>query len=134
MQKIKKNIVNNLPKILVLSLLIIPVLAIGQGTPPATRDGLVPCVGGRECDFGQLMVLVDNVIKFVLFKMVIPIAAILFAYAGFTLVTAPGQEAITKAKNTFTDVVLGLAVAIAAYLIIKTLLSILGYDGSWIGL
>jgi hypothetical protein len=67
--------------------------------------------------------------------MVIPIAAIMFAYAGFLMVTAGGEaaHARTKAKSIFTNAVIGLIIAVACWLIIKTILSILGFNGSWIG-
>ena len=100
--------------------------------------GLVPCgttANPKPCDFNQLMNLVNTVIKFILYDMVIPIAAIMFAYAGFLMVTA-GQEtsgARTKAKSIFTNAVIGLIFAVAAFLIVRTILSILGYQGSWIG-
>ena len=98
--------------------------------------GLVACDGtdAKPCGFNQLMDLVNEVIKFVLFKLAVPIAAIMFAYAGFKMVTSGGSsEARGKAKNIFTNAVLGLAVAAGAWLIIRTILSILGYDGDWIG-
>ena len=89
---------------------------------------------GNLCDFNALMALVNRVIGFILYGMVIPIAAIMFAYAGFELVTSGGStEKIGKAKKIFTDVVIGLIIAMAAFLIIRTILSILGYEGDWIG-
>lgn len=101
----------------------------GKGTVDAT--GKIT----DACDFYALMALVNRVIHFVLFDMVIPIAAIMFAYAGFLMVTAGGEAAgaRTKAKSIFTNVVLGLIIAVAAFLIIRTILSILGYNGSWFG-
>ena len=65
-----------------------------------------------------------------------PIAAIMFTYAGFLLITAGGETASarTKAKNILLHTIGGLVVAVAAWLIIHTILSILGYSGSWIGL
>ena len=67
--------------------------------------------------------------------MAIPIAAIMFAYAGFMLVTSGGaSEQRTKAKGIFVSVAIGLALAAACWLIVHTLLSIVGYNGSWIGL
>jgi hypothetical protein len=82
------------------------------------------------------MALVNKIINFVLVDMTVPIAAIMFAWAGFLLVTAGGEVAgaRTKAKSIFWDAVLGLVIAIACWLIIHTLLTILGFDGSWIGL
>ena len=90
---------------------------------------------GNLCDFNALMALVNRVIHFVLFDMVIPIAAIMFVYAGFLIIIEGGEAAgaRTKAKSVFTDVVIGLIIAVAAFLIIRTILSILGYEGSWIG-
>jgi hypothetical protein len=51
------------------------------------------------------------------------------------LVTAGGEAAgaRTKAKNIFTNALIGLIIAVAAWLIVRTILSILGYQGAWIG-
>ena len=65
--------------------------------------------------------------------MALPIAAIMIAYAGFLLITAAGGEQKTKAKNIFFNAVIGLVIAAAAWLIIRTLLLIVGYEGDWIG-
>lgn len=140
MQKIKIYIAKILPTLFIFLMLFIPSFFAVHGATSlipcnnmtTAPDGTVTPAG--TCDFTALMTLIDTVIKFLLFKMVIPIAAILFAYTGFSMVTAPGAEAKTKAKNTFSSVVIGLIIAIAGYLIVKTLLSILGYDGAWIGL
>ncbi|OGI71126.1 hypothetical protein A3C60_00675 [Candidatus Nomurabacteria bacterium RIFCSPHIGHO2_02_FULL_37_45] len=109
----------------------------------SSNTGLVPCnntpdskgVIAQPCDFNAFLALIDKVIKFILFDMAIPIAAIMFVYAGFLLVTAGGEAAgaRTKAKTIFTNAIIGLALAAAAWLIIRTILSILGYDGTWIG-
>lgn len=94
---------------------------------------LVPCDKG--CGFNDFMALINKVIKFILYGMVIPIAAIMFAYSGFLMFTAGGEAAgaRTRAKSIFFSVVWGLIIAVAAFLIIRTILSILGYSGSWIG-
>lgn len=103
----------------------------GGLVPPCSVD---PVTKRCEWRFAEFMKLIDNVIKFLLFKMAVPIAAIMFAYAGFTMVTSGGSpEAKTKAKNIFTSVAIGLIIAVAAWLIIRTILLILGYEGSWIG-
>ena len=80
------------------------------------------------------MSLINDVIRFILFKMVVPIAAIMFAYAGFLMVTSGGStEQWSKAKKIFTNVAFGFIIAVAAWLIIRTILLILGYEGGWIG-
>ena len=127
MTKIKKFIV----PLIVFLMLITPAFSFSanEGT------GLVPCDNvAKVCDFTQFMNLINTVIKFTFEKLVVPIAAIMFAYAGFLLVTA-GEEvasARTKAKNIFMNALIGLVLAAAAWLIIRTILSILGYDGAWI--
>lgn len=90
---------------------------------------------GRDCDFKGLMNLVNIVIKFILYDLAVPIAAIMFVYAGFLMIVPGGESASkrTKAKNIFTNAVIGLLFVAAAFLIVRTLLSILGYQGSWIG-
>ena len=51
--------------------------------------GLVPCGGAGEtsCNFDMFIVLAKNVIDFLIFVLAMPLAAILFAYAGFLLLT-----------------------------------------------
>lgn len=100
----------------------------------SSAEPLVTCY--EDCGWNELMDLVNTVINFILLKMVLPLSAIMFAYAGFLLVTAGGEtaHARTKAKEIFLNTVIGLAVAVAAWLIISTILAILGWDGSWIGL
>jgi len=114
----------------------------GTACVPTQSGGLVPCNNtpddkghiANPCDFNQLMNLVNKVIHFILFDMVIPIAAIMFAYAGFELVTSGGStEKRGIAKKVFFNALLGFIIAIAAFLIIRTILSILGYSGSWLG-
>jgi hypothetical protein len=105
-------------------------------TDTSSDGGLVKCGKGSSpsCNFTDFMTLVNTVIQFLLFKMAVPIAAIMFAYAGFTMVISGGSpEAKTKAKTIFTNVALGLIIAVAAWLIIRTILLILDYEGGWIG-
>lgn len=98
--------------------------------PSDTGTGLVKCT--ENCGFYELLDLINRVIDFILFKMVVPIAAIMFAYAGFELVTSGGStEKKSKAKSIFTNVAIGLIIAVAAFLIVQTILSIVGYDKSW---
>lgn len=133
MQKFKKIITILSFLTFTLLLFIVPAISFAEFPPASDWKGLVPCVDGQACDFSQFMVLIDNVIKFVLYGMAIPIAAISFAYTGFKMITAPGGEAKTKAKEVFANTVFGLVLAFAAFLIVKTILSVLGYTGTWIG-
>lgn len=107
----------------------------------AFLDGetLVPCghmddkgVIQNPCSFKDFTTLVNAIITFAL-VLALPIAGIMFAYAGFLMVTSAGStEARGKAKNIFKNAAFGLIIAAGAWLIVRTILSILGYDGAWI--
>ncbi len=102
-------------------------------------DTLVPCghadskgVINNPCSFVDVLTLINAVIKFILFKLAVPIAAIMFFYAGFELVTSGGStEKRGTAKKVFTSTVYGLVLAAGAWLIIRTILSILSSEGAW---
>ena len=100
--------------------------------PPCGKDPVTgKCVWGWQ----ELMTLVNNIVTFALVYLTVPIAAVMFAYAGFLMVTG-GEEiasAKTKAKNIFLNTVIGLVLALAAWLIIKLVLQTLGWEGEWIG-
>ena len=122
-----------------------PTPSAGAGTSTnsgsdAGGGGLVKCGTERDkdnnitnpCGFNDVLTLINTVIKFILFNLALPIAAIMFAYAGFELVTSGGStEKKSKAKEIFTNVAIGLIVIAVAFLIIQTILSIVGYDQSW---
>ena len=131
-----KKIAKFLIPVLIFLMLLAPAISLADFDP---ARGLVPCnntpsTNGtipetEKCDYYAFLKLINILIYFVLYYMAIPIAAIMFVYAGFLLVTA-GEEvasARTKAKGIFWNAFLGLVIAAAAWLIVKTLLSILGY-------
>src|SRR6185436_3034780 len=108
-------------------ILIMPVVSF------AAFGGLVPCdnlTPATECNFGAFLKLVNNVVKFIFVDLAVPIAAIMFVYAGFELVTSGGStEKRGTAKKVFTNALIGLVLAAAAWLIVRAILSILGYSG-----
>ena len=110
-------------------MLVVPVVSLAKG--------LVPDCPSTGCGWTEFMTLINNVIHFILFYLVIPIAAIMFFYAGFELVTSGGStEKRGTAKKVFTNAVIGLVIAAGAWLIIHTILSILNPTvgaWSWIG-
>jgi len=123
--------------LLVFLILALPALSLAQGKIVSQNGGLVSCdnSAAHPCDWTALMSLVNNIINFIIYYMAIPIAAIMFAYAGFLLITAGGEAAgaRTKAKSIFTNAIIGLVLAVACWLIIKLVLNIVGYSGAWIG-
>ncbi len=89
--------------------------------------GLIPCV--NNCGFADIMKLINGVVGFIFKDLVIPISAIMFAYAGFELVTSGGStEKKSQAKKIFLNVAIGLAFAAGAYLIVHAILGIVGVN------
>lgn len=87
----------------------------------------------NACDFNAVMDTVNRIINFLLL-LSLPIVAIMFAYAGGTLLLSGGNpSARTKAKEIFFAAVIGLVIAFCAYIIIHLILTTLGYEGGWIG-
>ena len=91
--------------------------------------GLVNCDGiNVKCNFCTLGEMTNNLINW-LFGFLIVLAVLVFAFAGFRLVTSGGStEAVTYAKQRFTYVVIGLLLMLAAWLIVDTVLK--GLTGS----
>lgn len=123
----KKSLTKYFIFIIVFMIFLMPMISLAAG--------LVPCDNvTNKCDFNQLMNLANTIIQFVLFDLALPITAIMFVYAGFELVTSGGStEKRGTAKKVFTSAVIGFVIAIAAWLIVKTILTIMGYSGAWIG-
>jgi hypothetical protein len=93
--------------------------------------GLVPCGGPGDkyakCDFNTLMIMINGLIDFLLFKISLPIAAIVFAYVGFLILFSGGDEGKHKqARSIATNLVFGIVIALVAWLIVKTILVGLG--------
>ena len=99
--------------------------AINQST-----GGIVKCVD--NCGFADFIELLNRIVKFIMFDLAVPIAAIMFAYAGFELMTSQGETSKReKAKKIFTNVAIGLILVVSSFIIIQTILSIVGYDKTW---
>ncbi len=122
----------------IILVLIAPALSFAAPEIKSYNGGIVPCDGSKEhpCDFNAFMSLINNIINFAIFYLAVPIATIMFAYAGFLMVTA-GEEAAgarTTAKGIFMNTLTGLVIALLSWVVVHSLLEALGYKGSWIGL
>lgn len=95
-------------------------------------SGIVPCDGVVEdCDYNQAINLIKRGMNFI-FIMIIPIAAIAFSYAGYLLLFQGSKpESRTKARDVILKVFIGIAIVLAAWLIVKTILVSLGVTQTW---
>lgn len=96
------------------------------------ENGFTQCGYGEtyDCDFNQLLATVDRIIKFALYVIILPLAAILFAWSGIKLIIARAQgkqAALSDAKKMFGIVLLGLVFAMGAWVIVKFVLVVFGY-------
>lgn len=92
----------------------------------AEQKGLVPCGNSGEplCTFADFAVLGNRIVDFLLVTVLIPLATISIAIAGFRYILAFGNESTAKAVHErIKNTVIGIVIALAAYLIVKTVLS-----------
>lgn len=80
--------------------------------------GLIPC--DTNCTFNDLIILANNIIKFLMYDVAVPLAALGFMWAGANLVLNQNKEgAWSDAKERFTDMAKGFGIILGAYLVIK---------------
>lgn len=101
-------------------------------SPIANYSGLVPC--GRDgqgaCQMCHTVQLVNGVTAWLVGILSIA-AAIMFVIAGFRLVTANGNPSVMQdAKNMITNVAIGFAIVLAAWLLIDLMMKTLLGGGS----
>ena len=104
----------NIPTILATAIFALPVFAWAQVG--------IPC-NGPDCGFDDLIILANNIIKFLMFSVAVPLAAIGFMWMGAKMVLLPNKEsAKTEAKDGAMLIVQGFAIMLGAYVFIKTIL------------
>lgn len=82
------------------------------------------------CDFNQLMIMINTIIHFLLFTIATPLVALIICYVGFLFLTSGGSaENRTKGKKILKNVIIGYIVALAAWLVINTIVKTLGFTG-----
>jgi hypothetical protein len=104
--------------------LILPAVSFAQ----LQYDGLVPICGtpsspGGQCELCHVIELANNLIDFIIIYVSWPVAAVLFAYAGFTYMTSAGNPGgMGTAKTIFTNVAIGFIIVLAAWLVIDAIM------------
>lgn len=111
---------------------IVPDCNITGATEVDTSSSTQALKYSQPCDFEMLITLINNVINFLLVYFATPLAAIIFAYAGFLLIFSSANEHNkSHAKGIIMKVVIGYVIALAAWLIINTILMVLGFDQAY---
>lgn len=82
------------------------------------------------CDFNNVMNIINKVISYLLVVLATPLFALIIIYTGWLYLSSGGSsENVTKAKHIFKNALIGYVIALAAWLIVKTILSALGFVG-----
>lgn len=102
-------------------LIFIPVFVFAQQSDP-----IIPNCS-PNCGYNDLLQLVNNIIKWIVLVSM-PIAAGVFAWAGFTYMTTGVVDERTKAKNMIQKVFIGFVFILSAWLIVSTILNALLAD------
>ena len=102
--------------------------------PSLVQAGLVPC-GLAEDDLDQegdqtvpctichLFLMLSNIIKFVMFKIVPPLAALMLIVGGIMFFFAgTNPEMFNQAKSIIISVAIGLGIVFGAWVIVNTIL------------
>lgn len=85
---------------------------------------IVPDCKGETCTFAHLFQLGNNIIDFML-RLMVPLAAVGFAIAGFFILFSGGDTGkVSKGKEIMWTVLYGMLFMLLAYAIIKTLLTV----------
>lgn len=102
-------------------------------TPVDVQAALLTCSEGDTCNFCELTRTLDNIIDWVV-TVAILIATIGLAYAGFRMSSSRGDvSTFTAAKEMLWNIVVGLFIIMAAWMIVDTIIKTLagGDLGVW---
>ncbi|MDO8522487.1 MAG: hypothetical protein Q7S08_04395 [bacterium] len=106
-----------------------PIVNCSGALPGTTVDGKTQAA----CTVCDIAKTAQNVLNTAIYIAVF-LSAILFAYAGIIYVTNIANHGeITKAKNIFSNVLIGLVIILASWLVIDTLMKILVNEKAIIG-
>jgi hypothetical protein len=100
-------------------------IATGQNPDagPLNKDGT------QACGFPQFMELLNRIINFLIFLVAPIIAVCVILYAGFLILTSGGStEKVSQARGMLTKMIVGLVIAMGAWLLVKAILVSLGVD------
>lgn len=119
--------------LVVFVILMLPIVAGAQsGLPKQIVPESCNQPGGCSsiCDIGELA---QNVLNYGIFVMVV-LSAFMFAYGGWKMMTSGGNsEMYAQGKRVFVNVLIGLIMVLAGWIVIDTLMKTLVPGGTGFG-
>lgn len=93
--------------------------------------------GGEDqpaCKLIDIFKVFKNILEFVWFSIIPPIAILMLIIGGIMFITSSGNpDALKKSKALLTSIVIGLIIIYGAWLVINLFFTIIGVE-SWTGL
>ena len=127
-----------------LSIIFIPFLAqawsIGDQIVPNTcgignlPNNIADCPGdtGCPCGIAEFFTMLSNIYSFIVLEIASPLAVIAIAIGGILMLISAGNPGMfSLGKNILYAAIIGLVLAFGSYLIIDSIVTILGYTGTW---
>ena len=107
---------------------IIPLAFVSAGGTNCPTGGFVPCgTDGCPCEFCDLFVMINGIIKFVMFTAVPIVATLMLIIGGAMFLFAGAKpDILSKSTGIITAVVIGLVVIFAAWVIVNTVMTKIG--------
>ncbi|MEA3293002.1 MAG: TrbC/VirB2 family protein, partial [Patescibacteria group bacterium] len=102
----------------------------------ALAKALVECGGKNQpaCKLIDIFKVFKNILEFVWFSIIPPIAILMLIIGGIMFITSSGNpDALKKSKALLTSIVIGLIIIYGAWLVINLFFTIIGVE-SWTGL
>ncbi len=117
--------------LVVMGSFLFPALVTHAQLPAGETGGFVTCGKGADpCTFQDLMPFLSNLVTKLLTYIAVPLATLGIAIGGVRIIVGsqnPGER--SKGVENIKDSVIGLIIALAAWLIVQTILAGLGYTG-----
>ena len=118
--------------------LILSFLAFNQilaaDCPPKGEEtgGLVPCGVTCNCTITNFFIMLANIYGFIVWYIATPLAVLALTIGGiFILISAGNPNLMGKGKQILYAGIIGLILVFCSWLIIDTILFIIGYTGNW---
>ena len=106
----------------IFALLLVPIFVFAQTIIPDCG-----ATGGRECNFYDLLALINNLINWAIF-ISIPITAGLIAWAGINYMISGIVDKKSEAKKMMWNTLKGFAFILSAWIIVSTVIKALLSD------
>lgn len=98
---------------------------LGPIIPPPRVSG-IPGSDVCAAGWGMLIIVINNIIQLLITLAIVFVAPLMIAYAGFLYVVNPiSSETRTKANKVLTNTIVGIVIALAAWMIVDALMAVL---------